>query len=244
MPRLTVAFTLLAVATRPAVGQAPPPPPPPYRVTWWDAASVATGGALFALPSALSLPKGSAACGSPVPCDPATLPGIDRWAVTTVSEPLSDVSTALLGGVGVFTGYVALHGLPREQWRGNFVVLASTAAWTAASAEWLKVLVRRKRPQLYTADAAAAYNDRESQESWPSGHTALSFAAATSYLVISGREHLPHRTRNAILLYAGAVGVGVLRVAAGKHFPTDVLGGAALGTGIGWLVPTIHATIP
>src|SRR2546427_2994218 len=40
--------------------------------------------------------------------------------------------------------------------------------------------------------------------------------------------------------YAGAVGVSALRVAAGKHFPTDVAAGAALGSGIGWLVATIH----
>ena len=43
-----------------------------------------------------------------------------------------------------------------------------------------------------------------------------------------------------ILLYAGAVGVAALRVAAGKHFPTDVVAGAALGSAVGWLVPTIH----
>jgi len=47
-----------------------------------------------------------------------------------------------------------------------------------------------------------------------------------------------------VLLYAGALGVSVLRVAAGKHFPTDVLGGAALGTGIGWLVAKVHPTQP
>ena len=37
-----------------------------------------------------------------------------------------------------------------------------------------------------------------------------------------------------------AVSVSVLRVAGGKHFPTDVLGGAALGTGIGWTVARLH----
>ena len=40
------------------------------------------------------------------------------------------------------------------------------------------------------------------------------------------------------------VGISALRVAGGKHFPTDVAGGAALGAGIGWLVATIHATVP
>src|SRR5438128_1397361 len=70
------------------------------------------------------------------------------------------------------------------------------------------------------------------------------FAPATTYLVIARREQLPHRARNAILLYAGAVGVAALRVTGGKHFPTDVAGGAVLGSGIGWLTATVHARVP
>src|SRR5207244_661397 len=110
--------------------------------------------------------------------------------------------------------------------------------------QWLKVVTRRKRPVLYTSGAAAAAADRESQQSLPSGHASLAFAAATSYLVLARRQHLPHRTRNAILLYAGAVGVSALRVAAGKHFPTDVAAGAALGSGLGWRSATGNRARP
>jgi membrane-associated phospholipid phosphatase len=39
---------------------------------------------------------------------------------------------------------------------------------------------------------------------------------------------------------AVAAGVGVLRVVAGKHYPTDVLAGAAAGALIGWAVPALH----
>ena len=106
------------------------------------------------------------------------------------------------------------------------------------------MIVRRKRPVLYTGDATAAAADKENQQSLPSGHASVAFAAATTYWVLARRERLPHRRRNTILLYAGAVGVAALRVAAGKHFPTDVLAGAALGSGIGWVVPTIHPTHP
>jgi membrane-associated phospholipid phosphatase len=31
-----------------------------------------------------------------------------------------------------------------------------------------------------------------------------------------------------------------LRVSAGKHFPTDVMTGYAVGAAIGWLVPHLH----
>jgi membrane-associated phospholipid phosphatase len=59
---------------------------------------------------------------------------------------------------------------------------------------------------------------------------------------MSGLEHLRNRTRNSLLLYLGAAAVSALRVEAGKHCPTDVLAGAALGSGVGWLVATIHPT--
>ena len=229
---------LLAAATqvvcrRAAAGQ----DRPTYHASWADAVSVGTAGLLFVLPEALGLPHGPPSC---APCDPATLPRVDRWALHPVSATGDAASDVVLAGVAGFTAFAGLHGLPVQQGQGNFVVFANTASWTAASAEWLKVLVRRKRPVLYTSDAVAAASDRESQKSLPSGHASLAFAAATSYLVIARRQHLAHRVRNSILLYAGAVGVSVLRVAAGKHFPTDVLASAGLGIGIGWLVPTIH----
>ena len=228
----------LVLAPRPIVGQASAAP---YRVTWGDAASVATAGVLYVLPAAVGLPHGAPSC---APCDPGTLPGADRWALRPISATADVASDVVLAGIAGFTAFAGLQGLPAQQWHGNFAVFASTASWTAATSEWLKVLVRRKRPVLYTSDAVTAASDPESQQSLPSLHASLAFAAATSYLVIARRQHLPHRTRNTLLLYAGAVGVAALRVAAGKHFPTDVLASAALGIGIGWVVPTIHPTQP
>jgi membrane-associated phospholipid phosphatase len=37
-----------------------------------------------------------------------------------------------------------------------------------------------------------------------------------------------------------AAAVGGLRIAAGKHFPTDILAGAAVGSLVGYLVPRLH----
>jgi membrane-associated phospholipid phosphatase len=210
---------------------------PAYHASGWDVVSVVGAGGLYFVPRLLGLPDTAGSC---APCDPATLPGIDRGSVRSVSTSASNASTVALLAVGLGAAYAGLHGMPDEQMHGNAAVLLNSAAWTATATEWLKGLVHRERPVMYTADAPAAATNLDNHKSFPSGHTAIAFALATSYLVIAEREDLPHRGRNAVLLYGGAVLVGSLRLVAGQHFPTDVLGGAALGTALGWLVPTIH----
>jgi membrane-associated phospholipid phosphatase len=238
--RRFIIIVIAVVALGSPLGAQVPSAPAPYRLRWWDAASVGAAGVLYVLPSAMGLPKGPPSCG---PCDPATLPGFDRWAVHAPVSGPDVASEVVLGGVGVWTAVEGLAGLSTPQWRGNFSVFANTASWTAAATEWLKVLVRRNRPVLYTSGAAAALSDPENEQSFPSMHASLACAALTSYLVISAREHLAHRTRNAWLLTAGAVAVGALRIASAQHFPSDVAGGAALGAGLGWLVPTIYPIV-
>jgi membrane-associated phospholipid phosphatase len=41
---------------------------------------------------------------------------------------------------------------------------------------------------------------------------------------------------------AGSALIGVARVGAGGHFPSDVIAGAAVGTGIGIAIPALHAS--
>lgn len=232
MRRVVAVALALALA-----GQAAPAQTDRYRATWWDAASFPAGVLLYMSPSRLGLPRAAPAC---IPCDPATLLGIDRMSVHPVSNRADIGSDVALYVVAAGTAVAGLGGLPPNQWQGNFATFANTAIWTAAAAEWMKVLVHRSRPVMFTDAAASATKIRSSQLSMPSGHTAIAFATATTYLVLSGREHLAHRERNSLLLYGTALSVGSLRVAAGKHFPTDILVGALLGSAIGWLVPAVH----
>jgi membrane-associated phospholipid phosphatase len=235
MRPLAVAITLLTVAARPAASQRA------YRVAWWDAASVLAAGVLSVIPEAAGLPRGAPPC---APCDPAAVPDIDRAALHTFSGPAAAASSALLVGVVGVSGLASLDGASPAQVRGHAAVYANALAWTLAASQWVKVLGHRSRPVLYTAGAAAAASDPDSRRSFPSTHAALAFAAATAYVAMAARERLPHRTRNAVLLYAASLGVAALRVSAGQHFPTDVAGGAALGAGIGWLAARVHPTGP
>lgn len=233
--RAARAATLVAVlcawraeAQQPATG---------YRAGWGDAAVVAGLAALSVVPFAAGLPDGPPDC---VPCDPDQLWGIDRRALGATSSAAANASDVLVFGVMGGAAVAALAGAPAGRRAGNAAVFGETITAAYAATGWLKVAVGRERPVLYTADARAVADDPDNQRSFPSSHTAAAFAAAVSYLVVSGRQQLPHRTRNSLLLFAGAATVGALRVAGGRHFPTDVVGGAAVGALVGWLVPSLH----
>jgi len=214
---------------------------PEYRAGWGAVAVAAGAGGLAALPEMLHLPRGAAPC---APCDPARLPGIDRWVVGLDSRDAGTGSNLTLVGV-VGGGLLAsAGGIPEDRARGNAAMVVNAVAWTSFATEWTKALVHRSRPVVYTTAAAGVADVRDNRRSFPSGHTATAFAVATSYAVMAQRQHLPHATRNGILLFSGAAGVGAMRVAAGRHFVTDVLGGAALGAGVGWLTARLYPTRP
>src|SRR5207247_5233553 len=130
---------LLAVSGPSARGQAP------YSVRWGDAVSVVAAGVVAFIPEASKLPKAAPSC---APCDPASLPGLDRSALHTFSGSASTTSTVLLAGVIGFAGLTSFDGATAAQRRGHVAVFANSLGWTLAATDWVKVLVRRKRPVL------------------------------------------------------------------------------------------------
>jgi len=70
----------------------------------------------------------------------------------------------------------------------------------------------------------------ENDFSFPSGHAAAIFAAATSAFLAFGRR------REALLLYVPAVMVAYSRVALGVHTFPDILAGSLIGAGSALLV--------
>jgi hypothetical protein len=94
----------------------------------------------------------------------------------------------------------------------------------------LKKIVKRERP--YARLTEVHYTDAELSDpySFPSGHSTVAFAIATS---LSLRYPKPAVY---IPLHLWALFVGYGRVYLGLHYPSDVLAGAAIGSGTALLV--------
>jgi hypothetical protein len=109
-------------------------------------------------------------------------------------------------------------------------------AWTMAVTQVSKALIGRERPIMYTDLALEAASEAKNQRSMWSGHTATAFAFATSYWLNNPEGDLVPRL--AALL--AAAGVGALRVASAKHFPSDVVVGAIAGTAGAFIIHEVR----
>lgn len=117
-------------------------------------------------------------------------------------------------------------------WHGTEAVVAASGT-TAA----LKALLGRARP-FVTADTNASdfrffHGFSEERASFPSGHTAVAFAAASSVTSEMRRVWPGHTWFVAPVMYGGATMVGLSRMYHNKHWASDVALGAGIGTFIG-----------
>jgi undecaprenyl-diphosphatase len=106
------------------------------------------------------------------------------------------------------------------------VLGATLAVSDQTSAKVLKPIFKRPRPSVSVTDSKPLFGRRGSY-SFPSVHATNFFAAAP----IVGAVFPPFR----IAAYTVAAAVCFSRVYVGDHWPTDVIGGAALGLFLGWL---------
>jgi len=107
----------------------------------------------------------------------------------------------------------------------------------------VKLSFGRQRPYVHFATGEYPPSS-EDNLSFSSGHTSIAFAFAV------GAGTVAHARRSRLEPVVWATGLalaattGYLRIAADKHWFTDTLGGAAIGSAAGYFVPRIARSLP
>lgn len=96
---------------------------------------------------------------------------------------------------------------------------------------WLKNAIGRIRPYVRFPELTVL-TTIPPDTSFPSGHTAASFAVAAGVYMAGWKK-------TGIALYIAASLIGFSRLYLGVHFPTDVIGGAIVGVLCAWIVRKI-----
>lgn len=122
--------------------------------------------------------------------------------------------------VGIWISGAVNHNKKTEQ--QAYEIMAS-ALIAGIGAQSMKIVFNRPRP-FEKYNTVYPYKI-ETDNSFPSGHTSVAFATATSVAIIYKKWYI------VVPAYAWASGVGYSRLYLGEHYPSDVLAGAAVGAG-------------
>jgi membrane-associated phospholipid phosphatase len=129
-------------------------------------------------------------------------------------------------------------------WAEDMVVVLESIVLSTALTQVIKSAVGRPAPLVYSSSATASdLANADAARSFPSGHTAATFSAATSYGITFWKRHPESPSRFVVLATGEALALttGMLTIAAGWHYPTDVASGALAGSAVGILMPVIHS---
>lgn len=236
--RLSCGVVVAMLTAAPVAAQSTPPR---YNVAWHASVAGAAllGSTLIVLKERNEVPVcdwcGVDARGLP------DVPGLDDWAHRRLLWSNVDRATNLshvTAGVAFAWPLIGLTSIHRGfggDWGRDQLVALESVLVAQVLADTAKRTFRRARPDVvFNGEPLTALDD---VHSYFSGHTATSFAAVVSTATIASRRG----SRHARWIWVGgltlASSTGYLRVAANRHFLTDVLTGAAVGSAVGLLVP-------
>lgn len=174
---------------------------------------------------------------------PKNVNRLDRGAISHWSPKTQKTGTMLLGVNLLLPASLLLSGKVRTD-LGRLVTLYSETLFLAlGSALVSKPTVGRNRPFVYNKNLPLEKKTtRYARRSFYSGHAVTAFAASAFFAKVYSDYFPNSKYRNVVwsgaLLQASVV--GYTRYRSGKHFPTDILTGAIVGTFIGFIIPEIH----
>jgi membrane-associated phospholipid phosphatase len=173
-------------------------------------------------------------------CEPTQL---DKWArgrlvwkQTTAANTASDAFQVIIPAATVATFWIQAAPQGQREFIEDLAVLTESATTCVLITQGVKYSVARLRQDAWARGTIESPDDLLSY--W-SGHTSFAFSVAASATQISRLRGRSGWKWLAVATFSAAALTGYLRVAADRHWLTDVVTGAVAGTATGLLVPLL-----
>ncbi|WP_254361071.1 phosphatase PAP2 family protein [Corallococcus exiguus] len=257
--RTLATFCLLVLAPlTPAAAQDTSDAPRALRFNWTrDGIITGTAGVLWI--STESVFKDNLAPAQCRWCDRAPdgtdrLNRLDRWGRgiagnTEASRKRADTWSNIIGFAGLPLGLLGTQyavgrssGASTEFFAQDATIMVQSAVLASVANQAVKFAVGRERPFVHVlpeAEKGLTAHPTDNNLSFYSGHTNLAFSLAVSAGTVATMRGYKHQ---AVVWGVGlplAASVGLLRMGADKHYLSDVITGAVLGTAFGVAVPLL-----
>jgi hypothetical protein len=168
---------------------------------------------------------------------------LDRFVTYNYSEDAATTSDVLEWSCIVAPLALFISPDIRKDFSTVGLMYLQTALFSVGAFGVTKGLAPRPRPYVYNENVPLQEKlHPNAKRSFFSGHTTISFASVVFLSKVYG-DYFPDSEWKPYIWGVSlgiAATVGYLRIAAGKHFLTDVLVGAIVGSAIGYLIPKIH----
>lgn len=178
-----------------------------------------------------------------------TLNGLDSWGRraflwhhTGRAITASNITAFMLAPAAAYGLDWVVASRDGRKWDAPVDAILITQAMAIASdvSEVMKFVIGRERPFVHVLAPLSKATSPESADnttSFPSGHTTLAFALVSSsgeIAILRGYTGAPWLLRAGLPI---ATLTAYFRVASDRHYVTDVLAGAAVGSAVGFGIP-------
>jgi len=167
----------------------------------------------------------------------------DRGATNNYSSKAQTISDVMLFSGATIPIFTLFSNKCRQETKSIALMTVETVLITNGLTNITKSIAKRYRPFNYNPEVPDNIKlGKSSRLSFFSGHASVtsSLCVMSAKILTDLNPNMKHKglVWGSALLFPATI--GYLRYEAGKHFPTDVITGYAVGAVIGYIIPTIH----
>ena len=177
--------------------------------------------------------------------DKLNIPFYDKWN-TTYNPTYSEISDILLALQIISPLTYSFSSDYKPQFQTNALMYFETITLNYGLNSITKSLVGRFRPFCYDENTEPKIKlDYDTRYSFYSGHSSTAFASAVfNIIMLSNQSDGIYKSIGIAMNIMNASAIATLRVLAAKHFFSDVLVGAIVGSCIAYITTELHRNRP